>query len=86
MIHNGIEYGMMMAYAEGFDIMRHAGSNSLQETYRYNFELKEIAEVWRRGSVIESWLLDLTATSLAEDLIYPVTQAMLTTMEKGAGP
>ncbi len=67
MIHNGIEYGMMKAYAEGFDIMRNATSTNLPEKHRYDLNLTEIAEVWRRGSVIESWLLDLTAISLAED-------------------
>ncbi len=66
MIHNGIEYGMMMAYAEGFDIMRNADSVNLPEDCRYNLDLTEIAEVWRRGSVIESWLLDLTAIALTE--------------------
>lgn len=67
MIHNGIEYGMMKAFAEGFDIMRHADSTNLPEEHRYELDLTEIAEVWRRGSVIESWLLDLTAISLVED-------------------
>ncbi|WP_411725968.1 phosphogluconate dehydrogenase (NAD(+)-dependent, decarboxylating) [Methyloglobulus sp.] len=67
MIHNGIEYGMMMAYAEGFDIMRNADSDNLPDDYRYDLDLTEIAEVWRRGSVVESWLLDLTATALVED-------------------
>jgi len=67
MIHNGIEYGMMKAFAEGFDIMRNADSTNLPEEHRYNLDLTEIAEVWRRGSVIESWLLDLTAISLVED-------------------
>jgi 6-phosphogluconate dehydrogenase len=67
MIHNGIEYGLMQAYAEGFDIMRGATSESLPEGYRYNFNAADIAELWRRGSVIGSWLLDLTAMALAED-------------------
>ena len=67
MIHNGIEYGMMMAYAEGFDIMRNAGSENLPENLRYDLNLTDIAEVWRRGSVVSSWLLDLTATALVED-------------------
>ena len=67
MIHNGIEYGMMKAFAEGFDIMRNADSTNLPEEHRYTLDLTEIAEVWRRGSVIESWLLDLTAISLVED-------------------
>lgn len=67
MIHNGIEYGMMMAYAEGFDIMRNANSENLPENLRYNLNLMDIAEVWRRGSVVSSWLLDLTASALVED-------------------
>ncbi|MEC4747999.1 phosphogluconate dehydrogenase (NAD(+)-dependent, decarboxylating) [Methylomicrobium sp. Wu6] len=67
MIHNGIEYGLMQAYAEGFDILRGAASESLPEAFRYHFECSEIAELWRRGSVISSWLLDLTAQALAED-------------------
>jgi len=67
MIHNGIEYGLMQAYAEGFDILRGAASETLPEAFRYNFECNEIAELWRRGSVISSWLLDLTAQALAED-------------------
>lgn len=67
MIHNGIEYGLMQAYAEGFDILRNAASESLPEAFRYRFKCSEIAELWRRGSVISSWLLDLTAQALAED-------------------
>jgi len=67
MIHNGIEYGLMQAYAEGFDIFRNASSTNLPEEYRYDLDLAEIAEVWRRGSVVSSWLLDLTASALAED-------------------
>ena len=67
MIHNGIEYGLMQAYAEGFDILRHANSTALPEDHRFDFDLADIAEVWRRGSVVGSWLLDLTAMALAED-------------------
>jgi 6-phosphogluconate dehydrogenase len=67
MIHNGIEYGMMQAMAEGFDIMRNANSAALPEDLRFDLELPEIAEVWRRGSVVSSWLLDLTAQALTED-------------------
>jgi 6-phosphogluconate dehydrogenase len=67
MVHNGIEYGLMQAYAEGFDILRNAGIESLPENERYDFPVAEIAEVWRRGSVIGSWLLDLTASALVED-------------------
>ena len=67
MIHNGIEYGLMQAYAEGFDIFRNASSTNVPAEYRYDLDLAEIAEVWRRGSVVSSWLLDLTASALAED-------------------
>jgi 6-phosphogluconate dehydrogenase len=66
MIHNGIEYGLMQAYAEGFDILRNANIEALPADHRFNFEIADIAEVWRRGSVIPSWLLDLTASALAE--------------------
>jgi 6-phosphogluconate dehydrogenase len=79
MIHNGIEYGLMAAYAEGFNILRHANigkaeakidaeTTPLREPryYQYDFDLPEIAELWRRGSVIASWLLDLTAQALAK--------------------
>ena len=66
MVHNGIEYGLMQAYAEGFDILRGKAGESLPEDERYQLNLTDIAEVWRRGSVISSWLLDLTAMALAE--------------------
>jgi len=66
MVHNGIEYGLMQAYAEGFDVLRNAASQQLREEERYPLALADIAEVWRRGSVIGSWLLDLTAMALAE--------------------
>jgi 6-phosphogluconate dehydrogenase len=66
MVHNGIEYGLMQAYAEGFDIFRNANSENLPEEIRYDLDLPDIAEVWRRGSVVGSWLLDLTASALAE--------------------
>ena len=67
MIHNGIEYGMMQAFAEGFEILKKASSPHIPEERRYDFDLADIAEVWRRGSVVSSWLLDLTASALAED-------------------
>jgi 6-phosphogluconate dehydrogenase len=67
MVHNGIEYGLMQAYAEGFDIFRNADSKNLEEDFRYEFNLADIAEVWRRGSVVSSWLLDLTAMALVEN-------------------
>ncbi len=80
MVHNGVEYGLMAAYAEGFGILRHANVGKQQsaadaettplrrpEHYQYDFKLRDIAEVWRRGSVVASWLLDLTAVALLED-------------------
>jgi 6-phosphogluconate dehydrogenase len=80
MVHNGIEYGIMAAYAEGMNILRHANVGKSQhaidaettplrdpELYQYDFNLRDITEVWRRGSVVASWLLDLTATALAKD-------------------
>jgi 6-phosphogluconate dehydrogenase len=80
MVHNGIEYALMAAYAEGMNILRHADVGKLRhavdaettplrdpELYRYDLDLRDIAEVWRRGSVIASWLLDLTATALTKD-------------------
>src|SRR5215831_9907157 len=80
MVHNGIEYGIMAAYAEGMSILRHANVGEQQRTidaettplrnpelYRYDLNLRDVAEVWRRGSVIASWLLDLTATALTKD-------------------
>jgi 6-phosphogluconate dehydrogenase len=66
MVHNGIEYGLMQAYAEGFDIFKNANSKELPEEIRYDLNLADIAEVWRRGSVVGSWLLDLTAIALTE--------------------
>jgi 6-phosphogluconate dehydrogenase len=79
MVHNGIEYGVMAAYAEGLNILRHANAGKVKrdddaettplrhpELYQYDFDLSEISEVWRRGSVISSWLLDLTAAALFE--------------------
>jgi 6-phosphogluconate dehydrogenase len=80
MVHNGIEYGIMAAYAEGLDILRHANIGNTQrsqdaetaplenpEYYRYDIDTADVAEVWRRGSVVASWLLDLTAVALAQD-------------------
>jgi 6-phosphogluconate dehydrogenase len=67
MVHNGIEYGLMQAYAEGFDILRTAATTARPESERYEFDLADVAEVWRHGSVIGSWLLDLTAAALVED-------------------
>jgi 6-phosphogluconate dehydrogenase len=67
MVHNGIEYGLMQAYAEGFDIFKNASSDVLPQELRYDLNIADIAEVWRRGSVVSSWLLDLTAQALVEN-------------------
>ena len=67
MVHNGIEYGMMQAIAEGFDIFKNANKDTLPEERRYDLNLADIAELWRRGSVVSSWLLDLTSLALAEN-------------------
>jgi 6-phosphogluconate dehydrogenase len=67
MVHNGIEYGLMQAYAEGFDIFRNANSEEVAEEHRFDLPLADIAEVWRRGSVVSSWLLDLAAMALLEN-------------------
>ena len=66
MIHNGIEYGMMQSFAEGFDILKNRNAGYLPERERYSLDMADIAEVWRRGSVVSSWLLDLTASALAK--------------------
>jgi len=67
MIHNGIEYGLMQSYAEGFDILRNANCEAVPPERRYDLNIRDIAEVWRRGSVVGSWLLDLAAMALAEN-------------------
>ncbi|MHB2025396.1 MAG: phosphogluconate dehydrogenase (NAD(+)-dependent, decarboxylating) [Elusimicrobiota bacterium] len=67
MVHNGVEYGIMQAYAEGFDILKSAESQNLAADARYRIDSAAVAELWRRGSVVGSWLLDLTAMALAED-------------------
>jgi len=67
MVHNGIEYGVMQAYAEGFDILKGVNTPAVPDNRRYQLNLPDIAEVWRRGSVVASWLLDLTAIALARD-------------------
>ena len=67
MVHNGIEYGLMQAYAEGFDILKGKGADALPEDERFTIDLPDVAEVWRRGSVISSWLLDLAAAALVKD-------------------
>ncbi|MFC3693579.1 phosphogluconate dehydrogenase (NAD(+)-dependent, decarboxylating) [Chenggangzhangella methanolivorans] len=67
MVHNGIEYGLMQAYAEGFDVLKTKASPNLPEDRRFDLDVADIAEVWRRGSVVSSWLLDLTASALAGD-------------------
>ena len=60
MVHNGVEYGLMQAYAEGFDILRNADAPSVDAEHRFTLDVADVAEVWRRGSVVSSWLLDLT--------------------------
>ncbi|HEY9777114.1 MAG TPA: decarboxylating 6-phosphogluconate dehydrogenase [Planktothrix sp.] len=67
MVHNGIEYGIMQAYAEGFEILRNANSSQLEQHHRFDLKLADVSEVWRRGSVVGSWLLDLVAMALTED-------------------
>lgn len=67
MIHNAIEYGIMQSYAEGMELLKNADEYSLPEEQRYDFNIREIAELWRRGSVIGSWLLDLIAVALHKD-------------------
>ena len=67
MVHNGVEYGLMQAYAEGFDILRNADSPDVAPEHRFSLDIADIAEVWRRGSVVTSWLLDLTASALAQE-------------------
>ena len=67
MVHNGIEYGIMQAIAEGFDILRGARGEGVQEDIRYQLPVADVAEVWRRGSVLSSWLIDLTAKAMVED-------------------
>src|SRR6204780_944538 len=67
MVHNGIEYGIMAAYAEGFDVMKGANNATVDEGHRFQLPVADIAEVWRRGSVLSSWLMDLTAKSLVEN-------------------
>ncbi len=67
MIHNGIEYGIMQAYAEGFDVLKHKDSEELPEDERFTLNIPDIAELWRRGSVVGSWLLDLTSMALTEN-------------------
>ena len=86
MIHNGIEYGLMQAYAEGFDILLNARSADFPEPHRYDLPLRDIAEVWRRGSVVSSWLLDLTAQALVESPMLAATREPFRTRARGAGP
>ncbi|MEL6553389.1 MAG: phosphogluconate dehydrogenase (NAD(+)-dependent, decarboxylating) [Cyanobacteria bacterium J06621_11] len=67
MVHNGVEYALMQSYAEGFDLFRNANSEEVPAEYRYDLNVADIAEVWRRGSVVGSWLLDLSAIAMAEN-------------------
>ena len=99
MVHNGIEYGMMAAYAEGLNILKNANAGKVQreadaetapldhpEYYQYDLDLPEVAEVWRRGSVIGSWLLDLTAAALQESPTSRSSPAASPTPARVAGP
>ena len=85
MIHNGIEYGLMQAYAEGFDILSTRAMHRCRPEHRLDLNLADIAETWRRGSVITSWLLDLTAAALAEEGDLASIRVMWRTRAKGAG-
>jgi 6-phosphogluconate dehydrogenase len=77
MIHNGVEYGLMQAFAEGFDILKNASSDALPQDHRFNLDLTDIAEVWRRGSVVSSWLLDLAASALTKDPLLDAFQGVV---------
>jgi hypothetical protein len=79
MVHNAVEYGLMEAYAEGFNILRSAAERPIKDE-RYAFDLADVAELWRRGSVIGSWLLDLAAKALAEDGALTHTAVEVTTV------
>lgn len=86
MVHNGIEYGLMQAYAEGFDILRNKDSADLPEGERFSLNLADIAEVWRRGSVVSSWLLDLGAAALTKDPQLGDFSGYVRIPAKAAGP
>ena len=99
MIHNGIEYGVMAAYAEGLNVLKHAniGVQTHEQDaetapvrhpahYRYDFDIAAITELWRRGSVVSSWLLDLTAAALAADPACSSSRAVSRIPAKGDGP
>ncbi len=99
MVHNGIEYGVMAAYAEGLNILKNANAGKVQreadaetapmeqpEYYQYDLDLPEVTEVWRRGSVIGSWLLDLTAAAMQESPTSPSSPAASRTPARAAGP
>jgi len=99
MVHNGIEYALMAAYAEGLNILKHANAGSgtrevdaettplrNPENYRYDFPLADVTEVWRRGSVVASWLLDLTAISLLNSRHSKNSRGGYRIPAKGAGP
>jgi 6-phosphogluconate dehydrogenase len=99
MVHNGIEYGIMAAYAEGLNILKHANAGKQSrdadaetapmrnpENYRFDLNLADIAEVWRRGSVVASWLLDLTAIALFSSPTWAVSPGAFPIPAKAAGP
>jgi 6-phosphogluconate dehydrogenase len=83
MVHNGIEYGLMQAYAEGFDILKGRASDTLPDGERFGINLADVAEVWRRGSVISSWLLDLCASALAKDAMLEQYQGRVADSGEG---
>jgi 6-phosphogluconate dehydrogenase len=84
MVHNGIEYGLMQAYAEGFDVLKSKASEKLPADQRFELNLADIAEVWRRGSVISSWLLDLSASALAKDHVLDGFEGKVADSGEGA--
>ncbi len=86
MVHNGIEYGLMQAYAEGFQILAEANDDTVPTDERLPLKIDEIAEVWRHGSIVESKLLDVTAAALGEDAAHATSPARWTTPAKAAGP
>ena len=99
MVHNGIEYGMMAAFAEGFNILKHANIGKQEHAtdaetapmrdpqyYQFDIDVPQVAELWRRGSVVGSWLLDLTAKALVADPQLPRSAAACPTPARAAGP
>ena len=85
MVHNGIEYGIMQAYAEGMDVIKHKDSEELPENERFTIDIADVAEVWRRGSVISSWLLDLTSSAWRRTRRWRTSRATSPTPARDAG-